>query len=108
MKIYAITKCVYGEDYHICALTTNHSKAKKLKKIYSDDRCEAEIEGFNDDVLCYRCDKNGKNPEITDYQWNKGIVKNEFGDIRSVIVYAKNEVEAETKAKDILKKYKKT
>lgn len=106
MKIYAITKCTYGEDYHICALTTNYKKAKKLKKLYSDDCYAAEIEGFNDEVLCYRCDKNGENPKITSYQWNKGIQKNNFGDISSVIVYAKDKMEAVTKAKNMLKNVK--
>lgn len=45
MKIYVITKGDYS-DYHICAVTEDKDKAKELKKIFTDDWREANIEEY--------------------------------------------------------------
>lgn len=49
MKIYAVTKGDYSDSYHICGLTTNENKARKMKEIYSDKYETATIETYNDD-----------------------------------------------------------
>ena len=48
MKVYVVTRGEYSE-YHICGLTTDEESAKKAKKFYSDDWCEAEIEVYDTD-----------------------------------------------------------
>jgi hypothetical protein len=48
MKIYVITQGEYS-DYHICAVTDDKERAKKLQLIYSDSYNAAEIEEYNTD-----------------------------------------------------------
>lgn len=110
MKIYAITKGCYS-DYHICALTTSKSKAKKLQEIYSDKYNEADIEEYEDGEgeelrLLWFCDKNGLNPEVRDYYGEEEkILIDRFGEICGVYIYAKDAGHAEKKAHDMLAQY---
>lgn len=48
MKIYVITKGAYS-DYHICAVATDKKKAEILRKAFSDDWNEAQIETYETD-----------------------------------------------------------
>ncbi len=50
MKIYAITKGEYS-DYHICALTVDKDRAKKLKEMFSEGGREANIEEYEDGAI---------------------------------------------------------
>ena len=43
--VYVITKGCYS-DYHICAVTLSKARAENLKKWFSDDFNNAEIEEF--------------------------------------------------------------
>lgn len=110
MEIYAITKGNY-DAYHICGLTINKEKAKRLKRLYSDSYGEAIIEVFEDKEgselnLFWFCNKDGKNPQIEDYPENERVAVDKFGRIYGVYLYAKDEAHAEKKAHDMIAEYK--
>lgn len=48
MKVYVITQGAYS-DYHICAVTDDLERAKKLQLIFSDSYYEAVIEEYEMD-----------------------------------------------------------
>lgn len=111
MKLYAITKGDYS-DYHICALTSSKSKAKKLKLLYSGQYYDARIEeyedGEGDDVnVCWWCDHNGCNAQFKEYPENERIVINpRTKEIAGVYVFSKDAAHAEKKAQDMIAEYK--
>lgn len=110
MKIYAITKGCYS-DYHICALTVNKKKAKRLKKLYSDKWEDTSVETFEDGEgselnLLWFCNENGHNPRIQENTEKERVAVDRFGRIWGVYLYAKDEVHAEKKAHDMLAEYK--
>lgn len=111
MNIYAITKGYYS-DYHICALTLDEEKAKRLQQIYTNRYNEASIEVFKDGEgadlsIYYYCDENGCNPEIEDYPGDEEVVVNKFTKkIYGVRLYAKDAAHAEKKAHDMIAEYK--
>ncbi len=110
MRIYAITKGRYS-DYHICALTADKEKAKRLKKIYSDTYDEACIEVFEDGDgselrLLWRCDENGNNPLLIEYPEKEEVAVDKYGRIYAVYLYAKDKAHAEKKAHDMIAEYK--
>lgn len=48
MKVYIITKGEYS-DYRICCVATNKERAEFLRKYFSDDWRQAEIETYDTD-----------------------------------------------------------
>lgn len=59
MIVYVITKGSYS-DYHICAVTTDKQRAKKLKSIYTDSLDEAYIEEHDTEKTDEMVDNNYK------------------------------------------------
>lgn len=49
-KVYVITKGIYS-DYHICAVTMDYKRAKKLKKLLGGDLEETQIEEYTPDEV---------------------------------------------------------
>lgn len=47
--IYVITSGEYS-DYHICAVATTESRAEELRKMYSNNYSQAEIEEYEENV----------------------------------------------------------
>jgi len=47
--IYVITSGEYS-DYHICAVATTESRAEELRKMYSNNYFQAEIEAYDENV----------------------------------------------------------
>lgn len=50
--IYVITKGVYSE-YHICAVTTDKTRAEELRLSFSDAYEDADIEEYEDGESCF-------------------------------------------------------
>lgn len=46
MKVYVITKGIY-EDYTICGVSVDEAAAEKIRKYFSDDEEDAQIEVFD-------------------------------------------------------------
>lgn len=110
MKIYAITKGTYS-DYHICALTINKEKAKRLKELYTDEWNDVSIEIFEDGEdyelnLFWFCDENGRNPQLYEYPRKEQVAVNRSGKMYGVYLYAKDKEHAEKKAHDMIAEYK--
>lgn len=117
MKIYAVTKGDYSDSYHICGLTTNKNKAKKMKEIYSDKYEEAAIEIYNDDetkeepeILWYYDDLTKK---VTMDEYHLYLSSEEIQETNSdetqgrpvisgAYVYAENAELAKEKAQEII------
>ena len=112
--VYVITKGDYS-DYHICAVTMDYDRAKRMQKLYSDRYGEANIETYtldeakttgrvyyvefeNDVSVAIHMD------EDDDYD-NKPIVDSWFNPIR-VYVRAKDEAHALKIAQDEYAKWK--
>ena len=47
--IYVITSGEYS-DYHICAVATTELRAEELRKMYSNNYSQAEIEAYDENV----------------------------------------------------------
>ena len=115
MKLYAITNGEYS-DYHICALTTDLNRAKRIQKLCSDSMYEAEIEQYEDAEI----QENGqlwfyseKHPD--NYMYPEQIEKTS-GVAETVVpwgtgyyaatCYAEDAEHARKKAKDMIAKHK--
>lgn len=61
MTVYVITRGDYS-DYHICAVSLNKDKAKKLAKMYSTSYDPASVEEWETDTVTDIHVLNGKCP----------------------------------------------
>ena len=115
MTYYAITKGTYS-DYHICSITSDKEKAKRLRKIYSDDYEEAEIEEYDEedgkdtrerktyyyriaDDSVWESDFEGTSREYVSVDGVKDVIK-------GVRVIATDEEHARKKAQDMIARFK--
>lgn len=113
MKIYAITRGHYS-SYEICALTVSKEKAEKLRKLYSDNWYDANIEEFEDGDdehlrLCWNVVDAGKkitvSPEVCSER--EIIFKdNVTGRVTGAFVYGKDTEHAIKRYYDLVAEYK--
>lgn len=110
MKIYAITQGEYS-DYHICALTVSKDKAKRLKKLFTNNfGDEAQIEEYDDGddkdlrLSWYYSISSGEVTPINEYEEDK-LLLNYKNEVYALYINAKDEGHAKKKARDMLAKY---
>lgn len=113
MKLYAITKGEYS-GYHIIALTTSLSKAKRLRKVYSDEYGDAQIEEFEDGEeaelnvfwLYYPMVNWLELDEYREHETDGKLKFNAVGEVCHVVVSAPDADHARKKAQDLIAQYK--
>ena len=109
MTYYAITKGEYS-DYHICAITADKEKAERLKKIYTDEWDDAEIEEYEDAEngevrVFFRYDLQNGEVSAWDFNGEEKVMATPDGAIFGVDVYAQDADHARKKAYDMIAKY---
>ena len=127
MKVYIITKGEYS-DYRICCVATDKERAEFLRKYFSDDWRQAEIEIFDTDdfapilegnemyTVTFNPDGTAKAYKVDDpdlYDRNRKVysmrtmtANGKFGYTYSVTVFARDSEHAIKIASDILAEWK--
>lgn len=118
MIVYVITKGSYS-DYHICAVTTDKNRAKKLKRIYTDSWDKAYIEKYDTgktdemvdkDYKCFACYDMPNGIEVKlenpDYHIDKTRIEKDWGGHYFCYVLAVDEEHAKKIFCDKLAEYK--
>lgn len=129
MKVYIITKGEYS-DYHICGVSDDKERAEFLRKYFSDDWRQAEIEIYDTDdftpvlegnemytvtfnpdgtARAYKVDEDARdcydrNHKV--YSWRTMTATGKFSYAYSVTVFARDNEHAIKIASDILAEWK--
>ena len=119
MTVYVITRGDYS-DYHICAVSLDKDKAKRLAKMYSDNYDDAHVEEWETDTVADINALNGRRPYYVQFnpdgsvdafertyeywEFEPGVDELDYG-IVSFRVYAPDEEKARKIACDMRAKY---